>query len=209
MKSSGANQDQRTEERHVSSEEKLKEFSEHVERLPQIAQIAVFAAIQATLMDTSLGEKMYEILWPHVQGSALLEQPETEKGYWLDFGIMRAGDKPEDTPEAAAMRATEPDESKAEEDEAEEDFCLTDETRQRLLRFYKRVERRTKLAILALTEIRYLEGINFDQGTPRGEKLVDRIDADLEESCLQKFDDPELQWLAGVWQSAQMISQCT
>lgn len=85
MESVEKTQEQPSEERQRVREEQLKEFKKHVEQLPQIAQIAAYSVLDLALRNTSMGEKMCEILWPHVSGSALLEESDTEKGWWLDL----------------------------------------------------------------------------------------------------------------------------
>ena len=87
-------------------------------------------------------------------------------------------------------------------------MVLMQQTKARLIKFYDRLDRRAKLAIVLLSEIRALDGINFDSRTPRAERLIDRIDDLLDSACRDPFEDPEEQWAATLYEGLNLVMRC-
>jgi len=111
----------------------------------------------------------------------------------------------------------EPEDTETQAEPAE--LCIDQQTQKRIKDFYKNLDPRTKLAIVALSDMQALEGINF-QISKKEEKLFNLIFEDLESVCLETFHaEPgdvapgtfgsEDIWLAGVWESTRMILQNT
>ena len=109
-----------------------------------------------------------------------------------------------------------------EQPEQPAELCIDQQTQKRIKDFYKNLDPRTKLAIVALSDMQALEGINF-QISKKEEKLFNLIFEDLESVCLETFHaepgdvadialgtfDSEDVWLAGVWEATRMILQNT
>ena len=124
--------------------------------------------------------------------------------------------------EPQATDQAEEDVKTQEEPEQLAELCISQQTMKRLINYYKRLEPRAKLAIIALSEIRCLDGINFQIREKEG-KLVELIEEEMEDVCLEVFHnepgdvadralgviDQEDVWLAGVWEASRMIIQNT
>lgn len=119
----------------------------------------------------------------------------------------------------AEPEQAEPQEQPAEQEQPEEP-CIDQQTQERIKSYFKNLDPKTKLAVIALSEIQFLDGINF-QARNKGkgeERLVDLIWADLESNCVETFhresDDiavgrfsSEDVWFCGVWEAVRMVSQ--
>lgn len=92
---------------------------------------------------------------------------------------------------------------------ADEAPSLSESTCERIVKYYAALDRRTKLAIVALTELDGMEGLNFQIRWPKEERLQERIWKDLKASCADPFDNPEDAWVATVWRTCDMIQQGT
>lgn len=107
------------------------------------------------------------------------------------------------------------------EQEQPVELTISEQTQERLKSYYKNLEPRTKLAILTLSEMRCLDGINFQCRKDSKERLCYQIEDDLENVCIETFhkepDDvadiafgamnSEDVWLAGVWEAVRMVLQ--
>ena len=88
-----------------------------------------------------------------------------------------------------------------------DDLCLDAEIKERIYRLYASLDRRTKLLIVALAEIRSIDGLCFESKLPHEQRLIERIDSDLEHACKEPFDDPDDVWLQGVWSAIYTLQQ--
>lgn len=114
----------------------------------------------------------------------------------------------------ARQSKQEPEEIETQEELQEPAELTRDErTQERIVKYYKSLEPRAKLAILALSEIQFLSGINFQSRIEKDKRLFDRIDNDLESTCIEKFHrepgdiESEDVWLCGIWQACRMVNQ--
>jgi hypothetical protein len=63
----------------------LKQFYDHADLLPPIAQSAAFVMLDVARKDPDLGQKMREKLWHHAQAPALIQDDDTPEGWWMSF----------------------------------------------------------------------------------------------------------------------------
>lgn len=117
----------------------------------------------------------------------------------------------------------EPEQVEAPEQPAE--LSIDQRTQERLKSFYKNLDPKTKLAILTLSEIQCLDGINFQFSKKEG-RLYDEIWDDMQSVCLETFhkepdqtalgvidsvarigEPNEDVWLCGVWEAVRMVTQ--
>jgi len=182
----------------------LKDFADHVDLLPPVAQVAAYGMLDAIGHDESLEDRMRELLWDRVQELAFTKKTDTEKGWWFNSWRWASGQK---SGQVEADPGDRPGTKEAAGEEAEP--AINDLTRQRIVKFYRDLDAPSKLAILTIIELRSMDGLNFDSRRAEDDRLCDRIFTDLEESCLREFEDPEDVWLAGVWQACDMVIQGT
>jgi len=121
---------------------------------------------------------------------------------------------------AAEPEPEEPVTQEQPEQEQPAALSIDEQTQERLKSFYKNLDPRTKLAIVTLSEIHCLDGINFQSRLKEG-RLIDEIWDDLQSVCLETFHkesddvievavgviDQEDIWLCGVWESISMVIQ--
>lgn len=131
---------------------------------------------------------------------------------------------------AGQSKPQQPEEIEAPEELQEStELTISEETQERIVKYFKSLEPRAKLAILTLSEIKYLDGMNFQFKKGTEERLYDRIENDLESVCLETFNSKqgkvpdtalgainsiarigeidEDSWLNGIWQACRMINQ--
>lgn len=122
----------------------------------------------------------------------------------------------EETTTTAQPQTTEPDDTEPQDQPEQEqpaELSVSEQTLERLKGYYKNLDPRTKLAIATLSEIQFLDGINFQARKPREERLITAIWDDLESVCLEiphseqsDFSSEDV-WLAGVWEAVNMVIQ--
>ena len=85
--------------------------------------------------------------------------------------------------------------------------CHDSQIKERLYQRYTLLDRRTKLLICARSEIRSIDGLCIESKLPRENRLIDRLDNELEQACQGPFEDPDDTWLQGVWSAILMLQQ--
>jgi len=167
------------------------------------------------------------------QVSALAPEPKDSKQEHLELGVAEVLKKVScyapafrlEVLEAALNQAAIVTEEQAEEQEQPAELSIDQLTQERLKSYYKNLDPRTKLAILTLSRIQSLDGINFQFHDKEG-RLYDEIWDDLESVCIETFHkEPdhtalgvinslaaigktdEDVWLAGVWEALRMVIQ--
>ena len=130
------------------------------------------------------------------------------------IGLMRGKQEPQDSQEPS------PTYQQAETQEQPEGLCIDQQTQGRIKDFYKSLSPKTKLAIVTLSEIQCLDGINFQISKKEG-RLMDEVWDDLQSVCIETYHsepddvidvaigiiDKEDIWLAGVWEAVRMVTQ--
>ena len=120
------------------------------------------------------------------------------------------------------VRDRQEQQAETQEQEQPTELDIDEQTQERLKSYYKNLDPKTKLAILTLSEIQCLDGINFQISKKEG-KLYDQILDDFESVCLETYhsepDDiievaigvinKEDIWLCGVWEAVRMVTQNT
>jgi len=168
------------------------------------------------------GAELVDEFWHNRENveQALKEHPQDMELKFLAEAYGLAKIVCEDDGDSAEAQPAEPEQ--AEEPEAEITIKLqaepekmlppeiTETTRLRLINFFETLDRRSKLAIQLHSDLMCLDGISFDHLVSREERLDEKIrkavSLDLGRASVS---DPEESWLVGVWQSCQMILQCT
>jgi len=92
-----------------------------------------------------------------------------------------------------------------------EEITIDQQTQEKIKDFYKNLKPEIKLAIVLLSELQGLDGINFQIRQKEG-KLFDDIWSDLESDAKNVFFKLEnnwglLNWLSGVWEAVRMITR--
>lgn len=109
---------------------------------------------------------------------------------------------------------------KAETQDQPAGLSIDQRTQERIKSFYKNLDPKTKLAIVTMSELQTLDGINFQARQKEG-KLIDEIWEDLQDACLEAYHtdsddvisvaigaiDKEDIWMAGVWEACRMVTQ--
>jgi len=171
------------------------------QRMTVEERVTAYVLLDLALRDAALAETVKGILWEHV-GFCFTD---------LDWHEQKRIDSPEAVRDAQSMlnfwrQQAEPEQRQPEHEAKAPD--LDDRTRQRLIDFFKGLDRKSKLAARLYHELHFLDGINFDQGRSDGDKLMDHLDDALEVGTADGMNGEE-SWLAGVLESCQMITNAT
>lgn len=168
-------------------------------------------------VEPKLVRLLNEIIEEHVaeDGTAIEQINQILKG-WPKERVSFLAESLKNPPDALQKA----DKAEQEETEQPAEISIDEQTQERLKSFYKSLDPRTKLAILTLSEIQSLEGINFQIRQKEG-KLYEDIWYELQKVCIETYHtdpddvvavaigeiDKEDIWLAGVWEAVRMITR--